>query len=227
MIYFKTVEGGIQITKANGDIVTVPASAKIKENCCTASVYLRFDNPANDFQIDFSEQVSVDGANPVTGVDDIGSALSNIFAIVSGGDGTTDFAGPSLGTHSDSGSVEVYSSAVDSSAAASLAVYSDANEVEIVAHGSAHPSQADVVWYKTVGGDLRIIHNNENIIEVNADGTTIYNGGGGTPYIRITADGKIVITGLGDYANDAAAEADGVPLEGLYHTSGSLKTRVA
>ena len=44
---------------------------------------------------------------------------------------------------------------------------------------------------------------------------------------------KVVSTGLGDcvpvtsYANDAAAAAGGVPVGGLYHTSGTIKVRLA
>ena len=37
---------------------------------------------------------------------------------------------------------------------------------------------------------------------------------------------KPVITGLGNYANDAAAATAGVPLNGLYHTAGAIKIRL-
>ena len=35
-----------------------------------------------------------------------------------------------------------------------------------------------------------------------------------------------VSTPLGNYANDAAAAAGGVPLNGLYHTAGAVKVRL-
>jgi len=55
----------------------------------------------------------------------------------------------------------------------------------------------------------------------------------GAPTVNYTmADisGKILyrptITGLGNYANDAAAAVGGVPINGLYHTTGTIKIRL-
>lgn len=39
-------------------------------------------------------------------------------------------------------------------------------------------------------------------------------------------NGYLVATTLGDYANDGAAATGGVPLKGLYHTSGTVKIRL-
>lgn len=50
-----------------------------------------------------------------------------------------------------------------------------------------------------------------------------YAGAGG---INLVAGGKIVITNANDYADDAAAAIGGVPVNGVYHTSGVLKIRL-
>jgi hypothetical protein len=73
-------------------------------------------------------------------------------------------------------------------------------------------------------------------IEINAFGAdssepnTINIAGSNHP-LHIRLNDAIVLTilptGIGDYADDAAAATGGVPVKGLYHTSGTLKIRVA
>lgn len=48
---------------------------------------------------------------------------------------------------------------------------------------------------------------------------------GGNEKLRVSATG-LTAFGLGDYANDAAAAAGGVPVSGLYHNAGALRIRL-
>jgi len=45
--------------------------------------------------------------------------------------------------------------------------------------------------------------------------------------MRISAAGQISLSGLGNYANDAAASAGGVVVNGLYRNGSVLMIRVA
>lgn len=59
-----------------------------------------------------------------------------------------------------------------------------------------------------------------------SSGLTVASGG-----LTVTAGGLSVVAGnvvlpLGNYANDAAASAGGVPINGLYHTAGAVKIRL-
>lgn len=68
----------------------------------------------------------------------------------------------------------------------------------------------------------------------NADlilGTDSANGAPTVNYTIADISGKILyrptITGLVNYANDAAAAIGDVPINGLYHTAGTIKIRLA
>ena len=78
----------------------------------------------------------------------------------------------------------------------------------------------------------------DNYIGIKADSTGVSFNDWSLPsygdqaWLTVTQDGPptfkrgLTIEGLGNYADDIAAAAGGVPVNGLYHTSGSVKIRL-
>lgn len=101
----------------------------------------------------------------------------------------------------DSASTGAYAGANDETNKAFIGTFTANAFIEITANGPDNTDDPDTAVIAAGGGHLLVKIN--NVIEL-----------------------IIPSTGIGNYADDAAAEAGGVPVKGAYHTNGTLKMRL-
>lgn len=114
---------------------------------------------------------------------------------------------------------------LDSTAKTFFATFTDNNtSVQEAASGSGEAP----FWYGSANVDAT-----NATITVGYDGdagtvkgTLTATDGGSNTYSVIVTPAGLTLVGLNDFANDGAAASGGVPVGGLYHTSGTIKIRL-
>lgn len=90
-----------------------------------------------------------------------------------------------------------------------------------VKRGERYYGPSDDDWIEpSSSGFWNIVYNNQSALQVN-DTQVAVNG------VKLLATGKVQLTGLGNYASDAAAAAGGVAVGEVYHNAGALRVRIS
>lgn len=237
----RLASGTIKVTNGTNPVVYYAGlEYELNPNAANDVVVIKISN-GDEYRLEAADTVNVNGA-PTTGTNatEIAEDLAtDIFFLASG---SGDVVGPGSSTDN---ALARYDGATGELIQDSNAILTDGGNLTLVGD--------NLQLFKSWAGNTSLDIVNENPdgignIGVSMEAASLYLVGyssSGGHIVQLQANGEselvidpssnkinirstnILFTDIGEYANDAAAATGGVPVRGLYHTSGALKIRLA